>query len=385
MKILYDHQIFTLQYYGGISRYFCELMNQFSIDPSIDFTIALRYSQNDNLHHFYQLDKHWSAKNTFFSNSHIFSSLQKKIHVNILNHVFDNQREAERLLKGQNYDLFHPTYYNPYFLKHLKNRPYTLTIFDMIHEIFPDFFKKDDSTRIWKKNLAENAHTIITISSNTKNDIIKYLGINPEDIHVLYLGCSFNGSKQTENDSKIIQNEFQENFLLFVGNRLYYKNFIFLINSISTILKQRKELHLICIGGGTFSDFEKKMMTKLEISDKVHYIPANDVTLRYFYENARAFIFPSLYEGFGLPVLEAFYCRCPVLLSNTSSLPEIGGDAAIYFDPHDQISLINAVENLLSDENLRQQLIEKGVQRMKLFSWQKTASSTKKLYEKLIT
>jgi glycosyltransferase involved in cell wall biosynthesis len=100
--------------------------------------------------------------------------------------------------------------------------------------------------------------------------------------------------------------------------------------------------------------------------------------------NARAFIFPSLYEGFGLPVLEAFSCGCPIMLSNTSSLPEIGGDAAIYFDPYDSTSLSDALEHLISDDGLRLQLIRKGYERLKLFSWEITANQTKNVYDNLV-
>jgi len=103
--------------------------------------------------------------------------------------------------------------------------------------------------------------------------------------------------------------------------------------------------------------------------------------MKNLYKNALVFIFPSLYEGFGLPVLEAFSCGCPTLLSNTSSLPEIGGDAALYFDPHDPASLTDALEHIISDNSLRKQLILKGYERSKLFSWEKTAKATKNVYE----
>ena len=125
-------------------------------------------------------------------------------------------------------------------------------------------------------------------------------------------------------------------------------------------------------------------MKKMNILHKVHHVKINDTILKNLYKNAQAFIFPSLYEGFGLPVLEAFSCGCPVILNNSSSLPEIGGDGAIYFEPGDRESIICAVETVLFNEKFREDLIKKGYERLKFFSWEKTADSTKKVYNNLL-
>ncbi len=122
----------------------------------------------------------------------------------------------------------------------------------------------------------------------------------------------------------------------------------------------------------------------MNILHKVHHIKVDDNSLKNLYRNAEAFVFPSLYEGFGLPVLEAFSCGCPAILSNASSLPEIGGDGAIYFDPYDKESITNSIEKVLHDEEFRDNLIQKGYERQKFFSWKKTAASTKKVYESLL-
>ena len=381
MKLLYDHQIFTWQNYGGISRYFCELMSQFTLDPRIDFRLALHYSQNEHLHQNPQVNRFWTHRNDFFSDSRFFSALQKKIHINVLNHIFNNQHESVKQLKAQDFDLFHPTYYDPYFLKHLGKKPYVLTIYDMIHEIIPDTFDKNDLTRNRKKTLADNAKKIIAISDNTKKDIVKYLNIPEDKIQVIYLADSLSLMKNTSPSKVPDSIRVPEKYLLFVGNRSGYKNFSFLLEALFSVLKKNKNLHIICAGGGFFSDSEKNLMRKMDVIARTHYYSADDATLPYLYKNAYAFVFPSLYEGFGIPVLEAFSCGCPTILSNTSSLPEVGGDAALYFDPVDMTSLNIAVEQILSDENLREDLITKGCSRSKLFSWEKTASMTKKVYE----
>jgi glycosyltransferase involved in cell wall biosynthesis len=381
MKILYDHQTFTQQDYGGISRYFCEIMNQFSKDPSLDFTLALRYSQNENLQLYSQLNTYWSKRNDFFSDNPFFSFVQKKIHFNALNYVLNNRREAERLLRKQEFDVFHPTYYNPYFLAHIQKKPYVTTVYDMIHEIFPEYFSSDDPVKGWKKQLIENADCVIAISENTKQDLLKYTNIDPDRIKMTYLGNPFeNIPDATHVNHYTPPGLSDKKYLLFVGTRSGYKNFIFFIESIAGLLRRYTDLHLYCAGWGPFSSEEKKILHKLNIVNKVHFIKTNDYQMKYLYQNARAFIFPSLYEGFGLTVLEAFSCRCPVILSNTSSLPEVGGDAALYFDPQDSVSLTDAVDHLLSDDNLRIHLIRKGNERLKLYSWEKTANATKNVY-----
>ena len=150
------------------------------------------------------------------------------------------------------------------------------------------------------------------------------------------------------------------------------------------MLGKNDELHVVCAGSLPFTHKEKMFLKNMNILDKVHHVKINDAILKNLYRNARAFVFPSLYEGFGLPVLEAFSCGCPVIMSNTSSLPEIGGDGAIYFNPSDKESIILAIEKVLFNERYRDDLIKKGYNRLKIFSWEITADKTKKLYESLL-
>jgi glycosyltransferase involved in cell wall biosynthesis len=253
----------------------------------------------------------------------------------------------------------------------------------MIHELFPQYFKSGDQTKVWKKHLIENAGAVIAISENTRQDIIKFTDADPDRIHVIYLGNPF------EHDSALIEPGpdspiFEKPYLLFVGGRPAYKNFDLFIQSVAGMLRDSEELHVVCAGWLPFSSRERKVFEELKISRKVHQVKINDAVLKNLYRNARAFVFPSLYEGFGLPVLEAFSCQCPVIMSNASSLPEIGGDAATYYDPDNRESIRAAVERVLSDEAYRQDLIQKGSQRLKLFSWEKTADSTKKVYNRLL-
>jgi glycosyltransferase involved in cell wall biosynthesis len=385
MKLLYDHQVFTNQYYGGISRYFCEILHQFSSDPSIDISVALRYSCNENLCSYPALNKCWSRRNNFFSDMRFLSAIQKRININALGLLFRNQKESERMIKKQDFDIFHPTYYCPYFLKHLQKKPYVLTVYDMIHELYPGYFSPRDPTAQWKKEVIEHATAIIAISESTKKDILRFTNGDPERISVIYLGNPFEFLENFRNTairSDLLPNE--KPYLLFVGKRGGYKNFIFFITALTHILTKDQNLRVFCAGGGQFTASELKILKDLDIHTKVRVVRSNDYILPQLYTNAREFIFPSLYEGFGLPVLEAFSCGCPVVASNTSSLPEIGGEAACYFDPHDPGSLVQALESVIMDTHSREHYIKKGRERVSEFSWKKTVRDTKTVYENVI-
>jgi len=385
MKILYDHQVFTRQNYGGVSRYYCELMDQFSQNPDLNITLALRASYNENLCNRPSLNPYWSNKSHLLSRTQIIPYIQKYIHINLLKRLHINQSESVRLLKKHDFDIFHPTEYNPYFLKHLQKKPYVITVHDMIHELYPAYYSPRDPTSQWKKNLIEKADAIIAISENTKKDIMKFSNVEPDRISVIYLSNPFEFQEKT-NKTTILQNLplCKKPYLLFVGTRTHYKNFVFFITAIAELLKKDTSLHVCCAGGGPFSARELKILKELGIHSNAHVVNTNDHIMPQLYANARAFVFPSLYEGFGFPLLEAFSCGCPVVASDTSSLPEIGGDAALYFDPRDPGSLLHAVESVLTDDQVREIFVRKGLLRVNEFSWEKTALDTKKVYQNVL-
>jgi len=367
MKVLYDHQIFTSQIYGGISRYFFELMKNFENDDGIDYDLPLRYSYNHYLNKYNDLKYKPFLKNFNFRGKYRL--------INIL-----NKNISKKLLIKGDYDIFHPTYYDPYFLDYINNKPFVLTIYDMIHEIYPEMFSSKDETSKRKKLLAQKATKIIAISENTKKDIIKFLGIDAYKIEVIYLANPFNMNK----DDKIINVVTPEKYILFVGNRRGYKNFDLFIKTISPLFNDDVKLNVICAGGGEFNSMEIEKLKNLKIKDKVFFYSGSDSVLAYLYQKAVAFVFPSLYEGFGIPILEAFACGSPVICSRTSSLPEVAGDAAIYFDPTDKLSMLNSIQKVIYNDKLRKKLIDKGKEQVKEFTWRKTADKTKKIYEGIL-
>ncbi len=366
MKVFFDHQIFTEQTHGGISRYFFELMDKFEShdEKLISSTI---FSNNEYLR--------FSNKRSsipFFPNTHF------KGKIRLMNGV--NRWNSERILRNGNYDVFHPTFYDPYFLKSIRKKPFVITVYDLINEKFKDRFdylKLEDNITNNKHLLMTKASKIIAISESTKKDIVDFYQIDKNKIEVLYLGNSL--LKKSDNEAAIFNFE----YVLFVGKRSMYKNFLFTIKSVHHLLKKYK-LKFVCFGGGRFSMQEIELIQKLELQEYViHYNKNDDNSLHNLYSNALFFIFPSLYEGFGLPLLEAFACDCPVLSSYGGSLKEIGGDAPIYFNPEDSQSLYDTFSKMIGSSDLINRCKKNGKERLKFFSWDKTYDDTIKVYNSL--
>jgi glycosyltransferase involved in cell wall biosynthesis len=145
-----------------------------------------------------------------------------------------------------------------------------------------------------------------------------------------------------------------------------------------------KNLKVFCAGGNDFNEREIYFFKKLNIFDFVKQKNVNDRELIYLYKNAEVFIFPSLYEGFGIPILEAFACGCPVILSRSSSFPEVGEDAVEYFNLNDEKSLLTSIKNILNNFNYREDLIKRGYKQLKKFSWDYTVKKTIKVYEDVL-
>ena len=390
MKILYDYQIFTKQNYGGVSRYFYELMDNLRAHK-IDIEIPINYSKNIYIKEADFLSrplKGYTEYKDFLlglrpkGKAKIYKLLQKLNFIK--NAETANQKISIERLKKQNFDIFHPTYYDSYFLKYIGKKPFVLTIYDMIHETYPELFSADNKIARQKKILAQKAEKIIAISENTKKDIIKFIGINEDKILVIHLGNSIN---RQENNLKIntdLLKKLPEKYILFVGNRASYKNFDNFSKALIPLFKINKKLNAVCAGGGEFSDKEINFFKTFNITDKFRQYSVNDSDMTLLYKNALVFVFPSLYEGFGLPILEAFNCGCPVAASNRSSLPEIAGNAAAYFNPEDISSITDAINNIIADDGTKEKMKKNGFEQLKKFSWEKTAEKTLDVYNSIL-
>jgi glycosyltransferase involved in cell wall biosynthesis len=287
---------------------------------------------------------------------------------------------GEKLVARKGYDLLHPTYYQPYFLSELKGKPYIITVYDMIHELYvKDYKELNNNTVEYKKETICKANQIIAISESTKNDLLQIYGIPENKIEVIYLGNPLEGVRSSKVEG------LPQKYILFVGSRLGYKNFIFFVSSIERLLRENTKLFLICAGGPDFSTKERMLLSKLKIGGQVKRIKfKNDNELGYIYKNALAYVLPSLYEGFGMQALEAMSMGCPVVASKTSSIPEVCGNAAVYIDPEDARSISSGVRKVLNNQELRNDLIKLGFKQVKKFSWKKMVQETLRVYEKVL-
>lgn len=366
MKIFFDHQTFSLLSYGGIPRYYAELIS--GINNTANNVAYLPLLVSNNIH----LNEMGMPTVPFFPKIKMPKKLQT---IYFLNKLYTLKK-----LQHNPYDIFHATYYDPYFLPYLKGRPLVITFLDMIHEKFGSQFSElayDGTITKQKRIIANRADRIIAISESTKQDIVSLLEIDPAKIDVIYLGNSLVPERLKPTNVSFTP------YLLFIGNRSMYKNFMGFLKAVHPLLKHYK-IKLLCAGGGSFTKNEKTFIHSLKAGEVVEQRPFNDQTLPSLYQNALAFVFPSLYEGFGIPVLEAFACECPCIVSNSSSLPEVAGDAAFYIDPNSHDSMNYAISRIVEDSSLRETLISKGLNQLSKFSWQKTITETISLYKEII-
>lgn len=375
IRVLYDHQVFTWQNFGGISRYYADLFSNLTPASGVIPTLALRYS--DNAH----LRDTPTVRDIFQPKSACKRPLKARLFRRYrarYNAAARNQQYATALLAKGDYDIAHPTYFEPYFFDHLGGKPYVVTVYDLIHEVFPEHYLFDPTIRA-KEEVIRRASRIIAISHSTKKDLVEIFRIPAEKIDVVHLATSF--SPETCPPARLT---LPGKFFLHVGSRGGYKNCYFLLRALREILEADHSLHIICAGGGPFENIEKTYLENLSLSDRVHYHEASNPSLVALYQRALALICPSLYEGFGLPVTEAFNCGCPVLSSRASSLVEVAGDAALYFDAKNILSIQDTVSRVLKDPALLAGLREKGTHRAKDFSPQKCARETAAVYARVL-
>ena len=376
-KVLYDYQGF-MEHHGGVSNSFVQLISH--LPESIKYDIGIVDSDNEHLKHSNIADvqpcrllrRNFIKKEHFPTKGHLYD-MYKWLFPYKTSEATNEKRVIE-LLQREKYDVFHPTYFHPYFLKYIKDTPFVLTI----HDMTPERAKQHDKQKKWKRLLAPKAAHIIAVSESTKNDVVEMLGISPSKISVIYHAAPDN---QTSVEPPIFS-DFP--YILFVGRRGGYKNFGPMVRSMAPILRNHPQLHLVCTGN-PFTAEEETFLKELGISDQTIQYYAADTELQNLYANACCFIFPSEYEGFGIPILEAYNAHCPVLLNNASCFPEIAQDAALFFNMNSEgTNLAEVLEDFLSwDNSKRRELITRQDERLKFFSWEKSARQLSEIYEKV--
>ncbi|NDV62444.1 glycosyltransferase family 4 protein [Puniceicoccales bacterium CK1056] len=364
MKIAYTHQAFMDQRYGGISRYLVKLaeeMRKSGNDPRIFPAVHQNaYVQKGHPDHAPGLNLAWLPA---FPKPLVFPLNQ-----------FINSRQ----IRNWNPDIVHETLYSPRDLRHIK-KPLVITVHDLINEKLPHCSYKAKENIALKRRAIERADHIICVSENTRKDLLAYYNVNESDVSTVHHGVDNLTDKEECPESR-------ENMILYVGLRARYKNFNRLVQAYASSSVMNSSYKIVTLGGKPFSSSEKEFFTKLGLAkDQVQRVEGNDSTLDSLYRRASVFVYPSLYEGFGIPPLEAMMRGCPVAASRVSSIPEVTGDAASMFDPYDIDEMRQAIEQVLLDDSFRLKLVQSGYERIPLFSWQKCAEKTLEIYNGLLS
>jgi glycosyltransferase involved in cell wall biosynthesis len=370
MKVFYDYTIFQSQRYGGISRYFYELITRISTKEDVDISLFQgfhinEYAFSENKQNFGSYwGYNWNRKRNIAKYvPHMLFSISNKI-------LF------EYSIMTSNVNIYHPTFYMK-GIKHNDKIPIVITVYDMIYELYPNQFIDSRLVIKAKKRAIERADIIIAISENTKNDLIRIYGVPESKIKVVYLASSLRSSNTIEFDELKTSYRITRPYILYVGDRHTYKNFKILIDTYKNHLSDKFDL--VCFGGGNFKTNELKSS-----DNNIIQLHGSDDLLASLYKHAFCFVYPSLYEGFGIPPLEAMSMGCPVIASNTSSIPEVVGDAAILFDPNSEKELVQSIQSLYN-EHTRNDLIKSGYEQEKKFSWEKMTNETLSIYKSIVS
>jgi glycosyltransferase involved in cell wall biosynthesis len=349
MKIVYDNIIFSLQKAGGISIYWTELIKRFKNKGEILF---------------------YEKKNNNIFRKLIFYDVKNESTLG-----FKILRYLPFIKKLPEKSIFHSSYYRISLQKDIAN---INTVHDFTYEYFRTGMAK--YIHIWQKGFAiKKSDGIICVSENTRRDLMKfYPMIEDSKVKVIYNGVG-NEFIKLENSKEFLIGQFEilknKKYILYVGDRGTYKNF----NIAVEVLKQLDDYMLVIVGGQKLSSFENELIEPIK-NRTCHFRGISSEKLNILYNNAFCLLYPSSYEGFGIPVSEAMKSGCPVVSTNTSSIPEVAGQAALLVDDIKVNSFIPNIKHL-ENKKLRGELIYKGLEQSKKFSWDKCFSETYDFYE----
>ena len=292
----------------------------------------------------------------------------------------------DRLLPGA--ELYHAT---EHLLMPLRRVPTVLTVHDLIFNIFPQHHKRLNRWYLYAALplYCRRASAVIAVSQATKADLVRLYGLDPAKITVVHEAAEphFAPASPAQVAAARSRYHLPDNYLLHVGTIEPRKNLDRLLDALHRHRAGGEDAQLVIVGskGWLYQSFFRRL-EELALGDAVAlpgYVP--DADLPAVYSGARLAVMPSLYEGFGLPVLEAMACGTPVVCSHTSSLPEVGGNAARYFDPADVAAMAGAIQTVWNDEALRETMRQDGLARAAQFSWARAADETLAVYERVIS
>ncbi len=364
MRVLYDHDFFSSFRYSGITRYFYEIMTRIAqmpdhqVSPFMGFHIN-RYGLEKQRHLF---DKFFGmTRPTIPKTGRIFDAL--------------NNAGLWAFEKTVHPDIYHQTYYR-YMLPGFKGKR-IVTVHDMIYQLFPQFFVANHPAMLQERRSVERADGIIAVSESTRQDLMDIWKIPGDKIRVIYHGNALL-------ESPTASFPVQDPYILYVGQRVLHKNFNTLLDVYCSSAWLNRDYRLVCFGGNPFSEAELAIARSHGVEDRLVQLSGNDATLAAGYKNAATLVYPSLYEGFGLPIVEAMGLGCPVILSRSSSLLEVGKEGGAFFDPLNREELLAQLERVLQQPEVREEMREKGHRQAATFTWEKCARETEAFYREIL-
>ena len=361
MRIAFDHQIFATQEYGGISRYFVRLASGLAVQADTTVRVVAP------LH----LNAYLAEAPTGVASGRRLASTRLNCRIARLVDVL----LARPLQANFRPDIVHETYYAPRREAPVGAR-IALTVYDMIHEKFPHLFADAERVASDKAAAVARADHIFCISQHTRADLIAFHPLAASKSSVTLLGF--------DPVPRVAASPPERPYLLFVGQRGGYKNFAGLLEAYAASPALRGGFDLVTAGGGRFNELETASIRSHRLEAQVRQVQVDDAALRQLYAGAAVFVYPSLYEGFGIPPLEAMAAGIPVVGMNISSVPEVCGDAAAYAEPDDPDSLQRAIEGVALSAGETVRLIALGTARLTHFSWPKCIDETATVYRTLL-
>jgi glycosyltransferase involved in cell wall biosynthesis len=366
VHIALDPQTFSLQAYGGVSRYFADTAAALARLPGTRVSV-LAFA------HFNAYLAELSRELIVGRAIPVLPSPARRVLVRV------NQMRARAWLARHGADIVHETYYSAARTAP-PGTPTVLTVFDMIHEKFPHYAPRTARIVRLKRAAIARADHLICISENTRRDLIELYGLDPARTSVVRLGFS-----QPAAGEEALARPYAEPYLLFVGTRGGYKDFDVLLRAYASSPALQRDFLLACFGDAPFSAAELRRFDELGIPrERLRHAAGSDQTLAAHYRHAALFVYPSRYEGFGMPPLEAMARDCPVVCTNASSLPEVTGDAAVLFQPGDADGLRAAMEAVLDSPDRASEQRAKGRARAREFSWEICARQTRATYQRVV-
>jgi glycosyltransferase involved in cell wall biosynthesis len=364
MRVLYDGMTYVQQETGGINRYFANLIARLPDDVEPTLTTATRR----DLH----FPRHPRLRVRYFKR---FAFRPGRLS------YWLEKRYFRHFSKG--FDIVHPTYYGTLSGMQWKafRAKLVITVYDLIHERLGPHMVVPDVYASGKRAAIEAADAVLCISEHTRADLLDLYAVDPAKVHVTYLAAEL-GLPETSAPSAGPPPPMN---LLFVGGRLGYKNFDALLHAFARLAPAYPGLLLRVVGSSPFNENEKAKIDAAGLRNRVYHLGSvDDAQLARLYQEATVFVYPSLYEGFGIPALEAMACGSPVVVADRTSLPEVVGNAGLRFDPDVPGALEEAIDALLRSPELRADLIRRGLKQQQRFDWDLTARQTVRVYETLL-